>query len=183
MLLAAALAGCGPGNGLTLGRVQGKVTYKGEPVKYGTVSFVPDAQGDRRPDRDRDHQGRRHLYPVHRRCRRRRRGRPSKVSVVGLDPTPVTEADEKPCPPREVAPGVHEVQGQGHPQRASPRSESGRGAARSDTFTDRGGRTYRYVVPKKLGVPEESGLEVDVARGSNTINIEVAEDGTARIGK
>ena len=56
-------------------------------------------------------------------------------------------------------------------------------AGQEDTFSDRGGRVYRYVIPKKLGVAEESGLEVDVARGSNTINIEVAEDGTARIGK
>ena len=52
-----------------------------------------------------------------------------------------------------------------------------------DTFSDRGGRVYRYVTPKKLGVPDESGLAVEVARGSNTVDIDVAEDGTARIGK
>ena len=55
--------------------------------------------------------------------------------------------------------------------------------AQGDTFTDRGGRVYRYVIPKKLGMPEESGLEVDVSSGSNTVNIEIAEDGTASIAK
>src|SRR5262245_19534074 len=45
VLLAAALtslSGCGPANGLNLARVSGKVMYKGEPVKNGTVFFMPD---------------------------------------------------------------------------------------------------------------------------------------------
>ena len=36
------LVGCGYDNGLNLARVRGKVTYKGEPVKNGTVFFLPD---------------------------------------------------------------------------------------------------------------------------------------------
>src|SRR5947209_15598459 len=40
---ACALAGCGPGNGLTMGRVSGLVTYKGEPVEFGDLLFVPDS--------------------------------------------------------------------------------------------------------------------------------------------
>src|SRR5437868_5330198 len=40
---AMALAGCGPGNGLTMGRVSGLVTYKGEPVEFGDLLFVPDS--------------------------------------------------------------------------------------------------------------------------------------------
>ncbi len=36
------LVGCSYDNGLQLGRVHGKVTYKGEPVKNGTVFFMPD---------------------------------------------------------------------------------------------------------------------------------------------
>src|SRR6476661_7281939 len=45
MFLTAAMTtivGCGPGNGLNLAKVSGKVTYKGEPVKDGTVFFMPD---------------------------------------------------------------------------------------------------------------------------------------------
>src|SRR4051794_23200847 len=36
-----ALTGCS-NNGLTLGRVQGKITYKGQPVSAGEVFFMPD---------------------------------------------------------------------------------------------------------------------------------------------
>ncbi len=45
MSLAAALtawSGCGPGHGLNLAKVSGKVMYKGQPVKNGTVFFMPD---------------------------------------------------------------------------------------------------------------------------------------------
>ena len=35
-------AGCGYDNGLNLARVQGRVTFKGEHVKKGTVFFLPD---------------------------------------------------------------------------------------------------------------------------------------------
>src|SRR5215471_4627100 len=37
-------AGCGPGNGLTMGRVSGVVTYNGQPVEFGEVLFVPDSE-------------------------------------------------------------------------------------------------------------------------------------------
>ncbi len=36
------VVGCGYDNGLKLAYVSGKVTYKGEPVKNGTVFFMPD---------------------------------------------------------------------------------------------------------------------------------------------
>src|SRR5262245_50390096 len=36
------LIGCAPGNGLNLAKVSGKVIYKGQPVKNGTVFFMPD---------------------------------------------------------------------------------------------------------------------------------------------
>src|SRR5262249_62179239 len=42
-LVGGLLIGCGPGNGLTLGRVRGTVTYKGKPVQNGFVTFQPDA--------------------------------------------------------------------------------------------------------------------------------------------
>jgi hypothetical protein len=178
-LLAAALAGCGPGHGMTLGRVQGKVTYKGEPLKYGTVSFVPDASkgnsgpiatGSIKEDGtyilSTDEGGDGALVGHH------------KISIIGLDPAPINPND-KPMPtPQESPLEFLRARGQGGRQ---PRAGGKAAATQEDTFTDRGGRVYRYVIPKKLGVPEESGLEVDVARGSNTVNIDISEDGKARV--
>jgi hypothetical protein len=181
-----ALAGCGPGHGLTLGRVQGKVTYKGEPVRYGTVFFVPNtskgtdgpsAMGIIKDDGtytlSTDSGGDGALVGHH------------KVGVVGLDPTPINTTSEKPLPKPEEEPGEFMIaKGKVAKQaRRAPRKAAAAAAEPGDTFTDRGGRTFRYVIPKKLGNYEESGLEVDVARGSNTIDFNIAEDGTARIGK
>ena len=184
-LLAVALAGCGPGHGMTLGLVQGKVTYNGEPLKYGTVSFVPDASkgtdgpiatGIIKEDGtyilSTDAGGDGALVGHH------------KVSVVGLDPTPVTKADEKPMPNPEESPlEFLRARGKAAKRVRPDEKAAAEAAAPGETFTDRGGRVYRYVVPKKLGMAEESGLEVDVARGSNIVNIEISEDGKARIAK
>lgn len=185
-LLAMAVAGCGPGHGLTLGRVQGKVTSQGEPVRYGTVFFVPDtlkgtdgpsAMGIIKDDGtyilSTDSGGDGALVGHH------------KVGIVGLDPTPITKANQTPLPNPEEAPQEFmKAKGKLAQQaRRAPRKAAAAAAAQGDTFTDRGGRTYRYVIPKKLGVPQESGLEVDVAPGSNTIDFDVTADGTARIGK
>ncbi|WP_337176611.1 hypothetical protein [Paludisphaera sp.] len=41
-----ALPGCGE-SGPTMGRVHGKVTYNGQPVPKGTITFVPTAPGGR----------------------------------------------------------------------------------------------------------------------------------------
>jgi len=183
-LLALAVAGCGPGHGLTLGRVQGKVTYKGEPVRYGTVFFVPDvSKGTDGPSAmasikedgtyilSTDSGGDGALVGHH------------KVGVVGLDPTPINSTSALPNP--EEAP-VEFMQAKGklaQQARRAPRKATAAAAAQGDTFTDRGGRIYRYIIPKKLGAPEESGLVIEVSRGSNTIDIEVGEDGTAHIVK
>jgi hypothetical protein len=184
-LLATVLAGCGPGNGLILGRVQGKVRYKGEPVKYGTVSFVPDvskgsdgpiAMGNIKDDGtytlSTSDPGDGAVVGHH------------KVSIVGLDPAPLTKADEKPMPsPAESPLEVMKARGKAMEQaRQRPsRKAAATSKADGDTFTDRGGRVYRYVVPKKLGVPEESGLEVNVARGSNSIDFDIDESGNVHI--
>jgi hypothetical protein len=180
-LLAAGLVGCGPDHGLTLGRARGKVTYNGEPVHYGTVLFVPDAtkgtdgpsamgiiREDGTYELSTDSGGDGALVGVH------------KVGVVGLDPTPVN-AQATPSP--EEAPvdymksKAKAAQAATNPRRVAKASAEAAG----ETFTDRGGRTYRYVIPKRLGNPEESGLSATVARGSNTVNIAVREGGTAEI--
>jgi hypothetical protein len=182
LMAALVLSGCGPNNGMNLGRVQGKVTYKGEPVKYGTVSFVPDsskgtsgpiAMGNIKDDGSyilsTSDAGDGAVVGHHR------------ISVVGLDPTPIPGEKATPTPeesPLEVmkarAKGLH---------KSSATSKATGPKAVGDTFTDRGGRVYRYVIPMKLGMAEESGLEVDVSSGSNTVNIEISEDGKARVAK
>jgi len=173
-LVAAVVVGCGPGNGLNLGRVSGKVTYKGKPVEYGSVYFTPDASKgtvafgtiakDGTYTLSTDEAGDGAVVGRH------------KVSVIGLDPTPTDTAKELPKP--EQSP-VDFMKGKAQLlSKSAPRSKSG-----EETYTDRGGRVYRYVTPKKLGSAETSGLEIDVTSGSNTVNIEVSEDGTARISK
>jgi hypothetical protein len=182
LLAALALTGCGSNNGLSLGRVQGKVTYKGEPLKFGTVSFVPDtskgtggpiAMGNIKDDGSyvlsTSDAGDGAVVGHH------------KISVVGLDPTPIP--GEKAVPSPEESPlEVMKARAKGlHTPR--PSSKGPQAKVEGDTFTDRGGRVYRYVIPMKLGMAEESGLEVDVSSGSNTVNIEISEDGKARIAK
>jgi hypothetical protein len=185
-LVLAGLAGCGPGHGLTLGRVQGKVTYKGEPVRFGTVAFEPAADkgtdgpiamGNIKEDGtyvlSTSDPGDGAVVGHHR------------ISVVGLDPVQVKKsAEEAPTPDPEVAPQeVMKNRAKAVQKARRATSRATRAKAKEDTFTDRGGRTFRYVIPMKLGIARESGLEADVTRGSNTIDIEIAEDGTARVTK
>jgi hypothetical protein len=106
-----------------------------------------------------------------------------KISIVGLDPTPVPKGEEKALPTPEEAPLDFLKSRVKGAQRLRTPPRRAAGAAPGDTFTDRGGRVYRYIIPKKLGLPEESGLKVDVARGSNTFSFEVAEDGSVHIEK
>jgi hypothetical protein len=166
-----------------LGRVQGKVTYKGEPVKYGTVSFEPDttkgdlpiAMGNIKEDGtyvvSTSDPGDGAVVGHHR------------VSIVGLDPSPVAKVEAFPVPTSEESSQEVMKAGAKGAQQARRAPRKAAAAAEGDTFMDRGGRVYRYVVPKKLGLATESGVEVDVARGSNTINFDIAEDGTVRISK
>jgi hypothetical protein len=165
---------------MTLAYVQGKVTHNGQPVRKGTVFFVPDTtKGTDGPPAmatlkddgtyilSTDTGGDGALVGHH------------KVGIVGLDPTPVDRGQSLPNPeeaPAEFMKAKGQLTQQAR-RRPAPAKTVG------DTFTDRGGQVYRYIIPKRLGVPEESGLEVDVAGGSNTINFEIAEDGTVRIVK
>ena len=50
-----------------------------------------------------------------------------------------------------------------------------------NTFTDRGGRVYKYAVPKEIGNAETSGIQVEVSSGSNRFRFEVQEDGTVKV--
>jgi len=88
------MPGCTNDNGLTLGRVHGTVTYKGQPVKHGTVFFMPDeskatvgppAMGVITSDgsyvMSTDESGDGAIVGSH------------EVGITGLDPTPVSGED------------------------------------------------------------------------------------------
>ena len=50
-----------------------------------------------------------------------------------------------------------------------------------DLFTGSGGRKYRYLLPRKLSNPNDSGISTKVESGSNTLNFEIDEDGQVKI--
>jgi len=168
----AAATGCGPDNGLNLAPVRGTVSYKGELLKNGTVMFEPDeSQGTTGPTAfgviqsngtyvlSSESSGDGAVVGTHR------------VGIVGLDPTPIpTKGNPEPeKAPQDLIKAKAEV--------AAARPTKGQGA----TFTDRGGRTYRIVVPLPLGRPDSSGIKVKVDSGWNVFNIAIKEDGSAAI--
>src|SRR5262249_42014233 len=145
-------SGCGPGNGLSLGRVSGKVTYKGQPVKNGTVFFMPDeskgtvgppALGSITSDgsyvMSTETSGDGVIVGSH------------KVGITGVEEAPVTaEAELDP----EKSPGGYMK------AKAKAAAQAARGATgkEDEFFTDKGGKKYRYIVPRKFSNPQESGI-------------------------
>ena len=167
-------AGCSD-SGLKLGRVSGKVTYKGQPVQGGIVSFMPDeAKGTVGPPASgaigsdgsytmsTNSSGDGALVGYH------------KVAVVGVDPNPVNPGAA--VDPESNPEGYMEAKA-----KSAAAARVGGARKQEDVFTDRAGQKYRYVVPKKFANPEESGIIAKVDRGSNTLNIAIDENGTARI--
>lgn len=53
----------------------------------------------------------------------------------------------------------------------------------AETFTDRGGQRWRFVVPKKFTNPQESGIIAKVEPGSNTMNFDIDDSGKVIINK
>jgi hypothetical protein len=168
--------GCS-GNGLNLAKVRGKVTYKGQPVKNGTVFFMPDdkkgtigppAVGSITADgsyvMSTESSGDGVIVGSH------------KVGITGVDEKPVSETAGP--TPESDAEGYMKAKAKG-----AAEARSGAVTKEEDTFTDRGGVKWRFVVPKKLINPEESGIIAKVERGSNTMNFEIDETGKVTISK
>jgi len=171
------LSGCGPGNGLNLARVSGKVTYKGEPVKDGTVFFMPDeskgtigppavgsitSDGTYTLSTETAADG--VIIGQH------------KVGITGVEPVagslePEVDAGKDPA-------GYMKAKG-----KAAMQAQRG-GSRKKDEehFTDKGGKKFRYVVPMKFSRPDESGIIVKVD-GSQTINFDIDESGKVTIGR
>lgn len=168
-------AGCS-NNGLSLAKVYGKVTYKGQPIKNGTVFFMPDdskgtigppAVGSITADgsfiMSTETAGDGVIIGSH------------KVGITGVEETPMSN---------EVAP-TPESDPQGYMKAKAKGAAEARtrvAAKKEDeTFTDRGGKKWRFVIPKKLSNPQESGVIAKVASGSNRMNFEIDENGQVRI--
>jgi hypothetical protein len=174
LALAGGLAGCGPANGLTLGKVHGTITYKGQPVRYGFVTFNPDftkqTEGpaamatiadDGSYTMSTEQTGDGAVVGIH------------KVGITGLDPTPVKA--EAVVDPQENPKGYMA-------SKASMASLPTKRKSTADTtFTDKGGKTYRIVTPLPLRNPETSGITVKVGGGSNTVNIVIKENGSVEL--
>jgi hypothetical protein len=166
--------GCGYDNGLQLAGVRGKVTYRGEPVKNGTVFFMPDegkgtigpsATASLRDDgtyvASTDYAGDGVIVGSH------------KIGLTALEAVATNSG----------APGLDPEKDPGGSIQAKAKSASGKPARKqaADLFTDSGGRKYHYVLPKKLSNPSESGISVRVERGSNTFNFEIDENSQVKV--
>jgi hypothetical protein len=174
-LLLAVLAGCGPGHGLNLGRVSGMVTYRGEPVRYGFVTFQPDeTKGTDGPpamstiSKDgfyaltTSDAADGALVGFH------------KIAIIALDPDPISGAD---APEPAEAPNEFMASKAARPR---PKART-KAKAAGPTFTSRNGKVYRILGPEKLGNPDTSGVSVEVRGRSNTVNLQVKDDGTVDV--
>jgi hypothetical protein len=181
-------AGCKPDNGLNLSRVRGKVTYMGEPVRWGHILFIPDgSKGTGGPPamglislegtysmatEDADDGA---VVGIH------------KVGIVGLEPIPLNGDTGPPDPTKVIAAKAAKVRellkGRSRP-RSQPKptgATPGKDAEKTRTMTLVDGRTYEIVVPDKVLSPESSGISVKVTPGRNTIDFNVKEDGSVEI--
>lgn len=169
------------GNGLTLGRVSGKVLYKGQPVPHGTVFFMPDAakgnvgppaMGSIAPDGSyvlsTEQAGDGALVGDH------------LVGITGLEKEPM-DAAKLPDPTDADALFDAKIKSSEEAVAAARRGAAARKKKEPDSFTDRSGRKFRYLVPKKLSNPEESKVVAKVARGRNTLNFAIDESGNVQI--
>jgi hypothetical protein len=176
--VATLVLGCWGGNGLNLAKVQGKVTYKGQPIKNGTVFFMPDdskgtigppAVGSITSDgsyiMSTESAGDGAIVGSH------------KVGITGLEEKP--ESTGPPAPTPESDP-------QGYMKAKAKDAAAVRNRVTKkepDTFTDKGGQRWRFVVPRKFTNPQESGIIAKVERGSNTMNFDIDESGKVVINK
>jgi len=168
------LSACGPGNGLNLARVSGKVTYKGEPVKNGTVFFKPDeSKGTVGPAAvgsitsngtyvmSTESAGDGAIVGQH------------KVGITGVEPIATSTVEE--YDPEKDAGGYMKA-------KSKTAAQAARGATKKneEIFTDKGGKKYRYVVPMKFSNPEESGIIIKI-NGNQTVNFDIDDSGNVRI--
>ncbi len=164
---------CGPGNGLELATVRGAVTYKGEPVRAGNVTFFPDdSKGtvgppstgtinqDGRFTLSSESASDGAIVGTH------------KVSVLGYDPEPTGTAAAAPDP--QADPKAFFA--------AKTRRRRPPTKGEGPTYRGRDGKSYPLVVPERFRNPDQSGLTAKVDPGTNDFKITI-DDEAARIEK
>ena len=173
----AALTGCGSDNGLTMGKVYGTVTYRGEPVEDGQILFTPDIEkgtvgvpamakiaADGSYSLSTQEPGDGAIVGHHR------------VGVRGIDPNPVTTTDK----PQASMTGKDVFAARTKATRAPRRNPPGTGEAATLTIND---KVYRLTTPSKLANPNKSGILVEVSEGRNRIHLDIQEDGSVKVNR
>jgi hypothetical protein len=168
--------GCSSDNGLNLARVRGKVTYKGELIKNGTVFFMPDeskgtvgpaAVGSITADgsyiMSTESAGDGVIVGSH------------KIGITGLEERPVSSGSAAPTPESDTKAYMKAK------AKDAAAARSGAVKKEAETFTDKGGQRWRFVIPKKFINPEESGIIAKVEPGSNTMNFDIDDSGNVVI--
>jgi hypothetical protein len=178
---ACALAGCGPGNGLTMGRVSGHVTYNGQPVELGEVLFLPDS--------DKGNSGVPSMGPItkdgsyvmstqdfgdgviagH-----------HKVGIRALDAVPVGK-EEAPALDPTAATGKELFADRINRRKAQAQTIRKNRAKEDAASVSFNGKVHRFLAPEKLANPETSGIKVQISRGSNRVDFAIAEDGSVKV--
>ncbi len=95
------------------------------------------------------------------------------MGITGVEPVSASSQEE--YDPEKDAGGYMKA-------KSKEAAQARRGAAKKDEefFTDKGGKKYRYIVPKKYSVPDESGIIVKI-EGSRTVNFDIDESGNVRV--
>ena len=173
-----ASAGCSD-NGLKLGRVSGTVTYKGQPLTNGMVMFMPDeekgtigppAAGSITPNgkyvMSTKIAGDGALVGTH------------KVGIIGVESTATTSPGALPDPETESGGDYLEAKALALRKNRLPKYQQPKPR---EVFTDKSGKNFNYVIPKKLSDPRQSGIIATVNSGSNTLDFVIDENDIVRI--
>jgi hypothetical protein len=177
-----ALAGCGPGNGLTMGRVSGTVTFNGKPVELGEVLFVPDSS--------KGNSGVPSMGPIGKDGRYIMSTQDAgdgviagyhKVAIRALDPNPLAQVEAPELDP-DVATGPELMKDKLSRRQAQAQTvQKSRGKKDAPETVNFRGKLYRFLAPKSLANPETSKIRVQISRGSNTVNFAIKDDGSVDV--
>jgi hypothetical protein len=183
IVAACALAGCGPDNGLTMGRVSGTVTFNGEPAEFGEILFVPDSgKGNTGvPSMGRIDKDGHYVMSTQEPGDGVIAGH-QKVGIRLLDPTVVSKSEEPPAELKSLA-ETDAMKARILQKKAQAQSMRKNRAKRDAPTATFNGKVYRYLAPKSLADPEKSGIAVEIRTGSNRVDFNIAEDGSVKVGK
>jgi len=165
------LTAYGASNGLNVAQVQGHVSSNGEPVRYGDILFfVDESRGTQGPSAiekisgdgtyvlSTETSGDEAIVRFH------------KAAITGLDPRPIS------APAEWESASLSNSDAKKGLGAASAKANRSKGAV-----VARGSGLYRVVTPEKLSRPATSEINVEVKRGSNTINFAIQRDGSVKV--